>query len=353
MSIDLRTRYLGLELRSPIVASASPFNGDPATAARVERAGAAAIVLPSLFEEEILAEELGLNSSLEQGTEQFAEALDYFPNVDAFAGAAERYLAGLERIKAGASVPIIASLNATSAGGWVRYARLIQEAGADALELNLYHLAADPERSGAEMEAADLELIAAVRAAVTIPLAVKLSPYYSALANFAGAAVRRGADGLVLFNRFYQPDFDLETLDVVPRLELSRAWEMRLPMRWIAILRPQLGPEVSLAASSGAQSGTDVVKGLMVGADVVMMTSALLRHGPEHIATVEHELRAWMTEHEYESVRQLTGSASQATAQDPSAFERANYMKTLRSWVAPPELTPTAANRPAEWGRPN
>jgi len=353
MTIDLRTRYLGLELRSPIVASASPINGEPVMAARVERAGAAAIVLPSLFEEEILAEEIGLSHSLEQGTEQFAEALDYFPNVDAFVGAADRYVAGLARIKAQSSVPIIASLNATSAGGWVRYARLIQEAGADALELNLYHLAADPRRTAAEMEASDLELIAAVRAAVTIPLAIKLSPYYSALANFAAAAVNRGADGLVLFNRFYQPDFDLESLDVVPRLELSRAWEMRLPMRWIAILRPQLGPEVSLAATSGAQTGTDVVKGLMVGANVVMMTSALLRHGPEHIATVEHELRAWMTEHEYESVRQLTGSASQATAENPSAFERANYMQTLRSWVAPPQFSATAPGRAAELARPN
>ena len=198
------------------------------------------------------------------------------------------------------------------------------------------------------MEAADLELIAAVRAAVTIPLAVKLSPYYSAFANFAAAATAAGADGLVLFNRFYQPDIDLETLEVVPRLELSQPWEMRLPVRWIAILRPQLGPAVSLAATSGVQAGTDVVKGLMVGADVVMMTSALLRHGPEHVATVEAELRTWLIEHEYESVDQLRGSASQATTEDPSAFERANYMQTLRSWVAPRDLTPTAPSRPAD-----
>lgn len=335
MTPDLRTRYLGLELRSPIVASASPLNGEPATAGLVERAGAGAIVMPSLFEEEILAEEVGLNRSLEQGTEHFAEALSYFPAVDAFIGAADRYLASLERIKTQAAVPIIASLNADSAGGWVRYARLIQDAGADALELNLYHVAADPRRTAAQMEAADLELIAAVRAAITIPLAIKLSPYYSALANFAGAAVRSGADGLVLFNRFYQPDIDPEALEVVPRLELSQPWEMRLPMRWIAILRPQLGPTVSLAATSGVHAGTDVVKGLMAGADVVMMTSALLRNGPEHIGAVEAELRAWMTDHDYESVEQLRGSASQATAEDPSAFERANYMQTLRSWVAP------------------
>jgi len=233
------------------------------------------------------------------------------------------------------SIPVIASLNASTAGGWVPYARRIEATGADALELNLYHVAADPGRSAAEMETADLDLISAVRATVKLPLAIKLGPFYSAFAQFAGAAIGRGADGLVLFNRFYQPDFDLEALEVVPRLDLSQPWEMRLPVRWIAILRPQLGPDVALAATSGAHSGTDVLKGLMVGADVVMMTSALLRHGPGHIATVEADLRRWMIDHEYESVEQLRGSASQATAENPSAFERANYMRTLRSWVAP------------------
>ena len=345
MTVDLRTRYLGLELRSPIVASAAPQNGEPAMARRLEAAGVGAIVLPSLFEEEILAEEIELNGALEQGTEHFAEALDYFPAVDSFIGAADRYLASLERVKARAAVPIIASLNATTAGGWVRYARRIQDTGADALELNLYHFAADPARTSADMDAADLELIAAVRASITIPLAVKLSPYYSAFAHFAAAAVGAGADGLVLFNRFYQPDLDLDALEVVPRLELSHPGEMRLPVRWIAILRPQLGRDLSLAVTSGAESGEDVVKGLMVGADVVMMTSSLLRHGPEHVATVEADLRAWMTDHEYESVDQLRGSASQATVEDPSAFERVNYMETLRSWVAPRELTPSAPKR--------
>jgi len=335
MTVDLATQYLGLELRSPIVASAAPHNADPVMAELLERAGVGAIVLPSLFEEEILAEEIELNRSLEQGTETFAEALDYFPNVAGFIGAADRYVAALERLKSTTGVPIIASLNASSAGGWVQHARRIEAAGADAIELNLYHLAADPLRSAADMEAADLALIAAVRASVAIPLAVKLSPYYSAFANFAAAAVRAGADGLVLFNRFYQPDLDLDALEVVPRLELSHPWEMRLPARWIAILRPQLGADISLAATSGVQTGSDVVKGLMVGADVVMMTSALLRHGPEHVATVETELRAWMLEREYVSVAQMRGSASQATVEDPSAFERANYLQTLRSWVAP------------------
>ena len=335
MTVDLRTTYLGLELRSPLVASPSPLTREQDSVLQLVAAGAAAIVLPSLFEEEIVHEELELNRSLETGADQFAEALDYFPNIEPFAGVGDRYLARLQRIKARAGVPVIASLNATSSGGWVRYAGLMQEAGADALELNLYHLAADPTRTAADMEALDLELIAAVRDAITIPLAVKLSPYYSALASFARQAVERGADGLVLFNRFYQPDFDLETFEVVPRLELSLPSELRLPMRWTAILRPQLGPAVSLAASSGIHGGTDAVKALMVGADVAMTTSALLHHGPEHLRTIEDELVAWMTEHEYESVDQLRGSASAAAVEDPSAFERANYMRTLRSWTTP------------------
>jgi dihydroorotate dehydrogenase (fumarate) len=348
MTIDLRSRYLGLDLRSPIVASAAPHNGDPDVARRLEAAGIGAIVLPSLFEEEIIEEEIGLNRSLEQGTEAFAEALDYFPAVDRFIGAADRYLETVRRVKATAGVPIIASLNATSTGGWVRYARLIQEAGADALELNLYHVAGDADRNAGEMEATDIALVAAVRSAVTIPLAVKLSPYYSAFANFAAAVAAAGADGLVLFNRFYQPDFDLDALEVVPRLELSQQWELRLPVRWIAILRPQLGTGVSIAATSGVQTGTDVIKALMVGADVAMMTSALLRHGAEHVRKVEAELQDWATAHEYESVEQLRGSASRATAENPSAFERANYVQTIRSWVSPPELAPTATQRPAE-----
>ena len=335
MSVDLRTHYLGLELRSPIVASASPLTGEPVSAALLDAAGVGAIVLPSLFEEEILNDEIGLNRSLEAGSGQFAEALEYFPTVEAIPNVGERYLASLARIKAQSSVPVIASLNATTSGGWVRYATLMQDAGADALELNLYRVAADPTKSAAQMDAADLDLIAAVRAAITIPLAVKLSPYYSAFANFARGAVERGADGLVLFNRFYQPDLDLESLEVIAAVELSQPADLRLPLRWIAILRPQLGPAVSLAASSGVQTGKDVAKELLVGADVVMMTSALLRNGPDYVRAVESELRAWMAECEYESVAQLRGSASQATAADPSAFERSNYAKTLQSWASP------------------
>jgi dihydroorotate dehydrogenase (fumarate) len=311
------------------------LTGDPETARRLAEAGVGAIVLPSLFEEEIVNEEIGLNSSLEAGAGQFAEALEYFPTIDAIPNVGERYLARLAEIKAQSTVPVIASLNASTTGGWVGYARLMQDAGADALELNLYRVAADPTKNASQMDAADLDLIAAVRAAITIPLAVKLSPYYSAFANFARGAVDRGAEGLVLFNRFYQPDLDLESLEVVPKVELSHSADLRLPLRWIAILRPQLGPAVSLAASSGVHTGTDVAKELLVGADVAMMTSALLRNGPERVRTVETELRAWMTECEYESVAQLRGSASQATAVDPSAFERANYLKTLHSWTSP------------------
>ncbi len=332
--VDLSTRYLGLALRSPIVASASPLNRDLDAVRRVDDAGVGAIVLPSLFEEEILEEQLGLNGALEAGSELFAEALDYFPAVPSLRDAGERYLEDLATIKSLVGVPVIGSLNATSAGGWARYAKLIEEAGADAIELNVYRVAADPGRSGAEMELGDLDVIATVRAELRIPLAVKLSPYYSALSNFAGRAVHAGADGLVLFNRFYQPDLDLETLDVVPRIDLSHPWELRLPLRWIAILRPQLDLAVSLAASSGIANGTDVVKAVMVGADVAMMTSSLLRHGPGHARTVEVELRRWMDDHDYTSVTQMRGSASSATAGDPSAFERANYRKTLHSWTA-------------------
>jgi dihydroorotate dehydrogenase (fumarate) len=339
VTVDLRTRYLGLELRSPIVASASPLTGEPASARLLEQAGAAAIVLPSLFEEEIVFEEMELDRSLEAGSDSYPEALSYFPNIPSFAGAGDRYLARLRQIKAQSAVPVIASLNATTVGGWVRYAKLMQDAGADALELNLYRVAADPARTAADIESDDLALIAAVRAAIGIPLAVKLSPYYSSMANVARHAIAAGADGLVLFNRFYQPDLDLDTLEVVPRLDLSHPADLRLPLRWIAILRPELGPGPSLAATSGVGSATDVVKALMVGADVAMMTSAILRNGPDKIRTVEAGLRAWMTENEYESVTQLRGSASRTSVEDPSAFERANYMRTLRSWSVPRDLT--------------
>jgi dihydroorotate dehydrogenase (fumarate) len=341
----LRTSYLGLDLRSPIVASAGPLTGQLETARRLQAAGAGAIVLPSLFEEEIVHEEVDLSFALEAGAEHFPEALEYFPRFAEIDSVLDRYLATITELKDALDIPVIASLNATTTGGWVRYAELLANAGADALELNLYRLATDPERRAADIEARDLRLIADVVGAVDLAVAVKLGPYYTAMANFARQVAATGARGLVLFNRFYQPDLDLETRDVVPRIDLSQSWELRLPLRWIAILRPVLDPAVSLAATSGVHSGPDVVKALLVGADVAMTTSALLCHGPEHLATLEAGLRAWMSDHEYESVDQLRGSVSLATTDDPAAFERANYLRTLHSWTTPSTFTPTLPDR--------
>lgn len=338
----LDTRYLGLELRSPLVASAGPLTAQLDAALRMQEAGAAAIVLPSLFEEEIAHEDSDLVFALEAGSEHFAEALSYFPNLDSYPSTAEYYLSLVSAAKQQLSVPLIASLNATTGGGWVRYAKLIEEAGADALELNLYRVAADPSQSGSQVEASELEVVGSVRDCLSIPLAVKLAPFYSSFANFAGSVCAAGADGLVLMNRFYQPDLDPDSREVVPRIELSRPWELRLPLRWVAILRSQLAPGASLAITTGVQRGADAAKALLVGADIAMMTSAILRYGPGHFATVEAELVDWMDAQEYDSVDQLRGSASYAAADDPSAFERANYRRTLHSWTAPYRLTPQA-----------
>jgi dihydroorotate dehydrogenase (fumarate) len=335
---DLRTRYLGLDLRSPVVASSTPLTGDPSFVKQLEDAGAGAVVLPSLFEEEILHDELEMSRALDQGTEQFAEALGYFPTVAEFKGVGDRYLERIEKTKKAVSIPVIASLNADAMGSWVRYAKLIEAAGADALELNLYHVNANAAVSSAVREDADLALVSEIRAAVRIPFAVKLSPYYAAFANFAGRVVGAGADGLVLFNRFYQPDLDLESFDVINKVSLSHPTELRLPLRWIGVLRPQLGDGTGLAATSGIHAATDVVKALAVGADIAMMASAILRHGAGHVATVERELIAWMEEREYESVSQLRGSATAANVPDPTAFERANYLATLHSWTTPREV---------------
>jgi dihydroorotate dehydrogenase (fumarate) len=339
---DLRTTYLGLDLRSPIVASAGPLTRDLETAQRLEASGAGAIVLPSLFEEEIVHEEVELSFALEAGTEHFPEALDYFPRFPVIDSVLDRYLATIGELKDALDIPVIASLNGTTTGGWTNYAQMLANAGADALELNLYRLAAEPQHAAADVEDGDLRLIADVVAAVDLPVAVKLGPYYTAMANFGRRVIAVGAEGLVLFNRFYQPDLDIDTRDVVPRIDLSQPWELRLPLRWIAILRPVLGAGVSLAATTGVHSGGDVVKALLVGADVAMTTSALLRHGPEHLATVEAELRAWMADHDYASVTELRGSVSTATSDDPAAFERANYLRTLHSWTIPANLTPTS-----------
>jgi dihydroorotate dehydrogenase (fumarate) len=328
----LDTPYLGLRLRSPLVASPSPLTGDLDSARRLADAGAAALVLPSLFEEEIVAEEVGFARALEAGADVQGEASSYFPTMD-LATVADQYLANLERIKEAVPVPVIASLNATTAGAWSRYAALMAGAGADALELNVYRVVANPALTAHDVEAATLELVAEVCRVATVPVAVKLSPYFSALAGFARQVTAAGAAGLVLFNRFYQPDIDLESMDVLCRLELSSSVELGLPLRWIAILRPQLPASVSLAATSGVRTGRDVAKALAVGADAVMMTSELLRSGPARVTAVEEELCDWLTEHEYESAAQLRGSVSQTAAENGEAFERVNYMKTLRSWA--------------------
>lgn len=331
----LATTYLGMELRSPLVASAGPMTRDPDGALRLEEVGAGAIVLPSLFEEEVVHEQVQLNRALEAGAEGFAEALNYFPEISSIETTTDQYLRSIEQMKSRLDIPVIGSLNATSLGGWVRFARQVEEAGADALELNIYHIATDPHLSSSVLEANDLGVVREVKESIGIPLAVKLSPYYSTLASFAREIVEAGASGLVLFNRFYQPELDADTREVVPRVELSQSWELRLPVMWIAILRSQLDHGTSLAATTGVHRGIDAAKALLAGADVTMMTSALLRHGPEHLATVERELLEWMDRNEYDSIAELKGSASYAASDNPAAFERANYLRTLHSWSTP------------------
>lgn len=327
---DLGTRYLGLPLRTPLVASSSPLTGTLEGLRRLEDAGAAAVVLPSLFEEDLTQEALAVHGALEAGTGMFAEALDYMPDLASYDVGPDRYLELLAAAKRALGVPVLASLNGTTPGGWIEHARSIQEAGADALELNLYQVAADPTHSSADLERRDLELVSALRQELHIPLAVKLSPYFTGLAHFACLLAASGADGLVLFNRFYQPDFDLETLEVAPHLQLSVSQELRLPLRWIAILRGRV--ELSLAATSGVHTPEDVLKVLLAGADAAMLASALLERGPALLSELEGAIARWMDEREYESVEQLKGSMSQGASPDPEAFERSNYRRTLRSY---------------------
>lgn len=328
--IDLTTSYLGLDLKNPLVASASPLTKKVETARQLEDAGAAAIVMYSLFEEQIIRESLKLHEDLIRGSESFAEALNYLPDYGMYSIGPERYLEHLHKIKQAVNIPVIGSLNGFTPGGWTRYARMIEEAGADALELNIYSLATDPQQTAGELEDQYIHLVEEVRKQVHIPLAVKLSPFYTSLPNFASRLVEAGVNGLVLFNRFYQPDFDLEELEVTPNLVLSNSIALRLPLRWVAILYGRI--KADLALSSGVHTPQDVIKAIMAGASVAMSASALLKYGIGQVTALLDGLQAWMVEHEYESVRQMKGSMSQQAVADPSAFERANYITVLSSY---------------------
>jgi dihydroorotate dehydrogenase (fumarate) len=299
----------------------------------MEDAGASAVVLYSLFEEQLRQDRAELHQSMEQGTESFAEALTYFPEPESFNLGPEEYLKHIAQAKKAVRIPVIASLNGSSAGGWTSYAKQIQQAGADALELNIYHIPTSLTQSGAEVEQNYLDILKAVKSEVTIPVAVKVSPFFSNFANMASRLDKAGADGLVLFNRFYQPDIDLEELEVRPNILLSTPMAMRLPLRWIAILAGKL--DLSLAATSGIHRGSDALKMLLAGADSVMLCSTLIRHGVQQFSVIERELTAWMAEHEYESVHQLKGSLSQKNCADPEAFERAQYMRAISSYQVP------------------
>lgn len=328
---DLSTRYLGLTLKNPLVASASPLCEDVGNIRRMEDAGAAAVVLHSLFEEQITLESHDLDHHLTHGTESFAEALSYFPNMTDYNLGPEGYLDHVRRAKAAVDIPVIGSLNGISTGGWIRYAQRIEQAGADALELNVYFIPTNPEMTGAHVEQMYVDLVRDVRASVRIPVAVKLGHSFSAMANVARRLDEVGAGALVLFNRFYQPDFDLEKLEVTPTLTLSSSYELLLRMHWVAILYGHV--RADLAVTGGVHTAHDVLKAMMAGARVAMMTSALLKNGIQQLATVQKDLAAWMEEHEYESIRQMQGSMSYRSVAEPAAFERANYMRVLRSYV--------------------
>ncbi len=331
--MDLTTKYLGLSLRSPLVPAASPLSTEVDNLRCMEDSGAGAVVLESLFEEQLRADRTELNDTLEQGTESFAEALTYFPDFSEYKLGPETYLEHIAAAKAALRIPVIASLNGSTLGGWTDYARQIQTAGADALELNIYAIPTDPGTTAADIENTYVQIVQAVKAQVSIPVAVKLSPFFTNFANVAKRLDDAGADGLVLFNRFYQPDIDLQNLEVVPNILLSTPMAMRLPLRWIAILYGRI--HADLAASSGIHRATDAIKMLMAGAAVTTLASALLRHGIKHLATVESDIRLWLEEHEYESVAQLRGSMSQRNCPDPSSFERAQYMKAISTFKVP------------------
>jgi dihydroorotate dehydrogenase (fumarate) len=327
---DLSTTYLGLKLHNPLVVSASPISKKIDAARKFEDVGVSAIVMYSLFEEQIIHESLELDHYLTRGTDSFAEALSYLPDGGTYAMGPEKYLNQVAGLKKALKIPVIGSLNGVSKGGWTRYARQIQEAGADALELNLYYVSTDPSLTAQEFENAQVELVAEVKSAITIPLAVKLSPFITSLPNFAKRIVETGADGLVLFNRFYQPDFDLDELEIVHNLDLSTSAELRLPLRWVSILYGKVNAD--LALTSGVHTYKDVLKSMMAGAKVAMMASHLLHNSEKAVSIITRELEDWMKEREYESIKQMQGSMSQKSVKEPAAFERANYMKVLNSF---------------------
>jgi len=329
-TVDLTTTYLGLPLKNPLVASASPLSKKIDSVRRLADAGIAAVVLYSLFEEQITHESHELDHYLTRGTNTYAEALSYFPDLEHYNIGPEPYLEHLQRVKRAVDIPVIGSLNGVSTGGWVEYAQRIEAAGADALELNIYYLPTDPEVTSAELEQSYLTLVRDVRAQLRIPIAIKLSPSFTALPNIARRFADAGANGLVLFNRFYQPDFDLEQLEVVPTLTLSTSDDLRLPLRWIAMLDGRV--PVDFALSGGVHTAEDVLKAMMAGASVTMLTSELLAHGIARVQDILMDLQTWMIAHEYESIAQMRGSMSQRAVAEPAAFERANYMKVLNSF---------------------
>ena len=334
MTPDLRTQYLGFTLKNPLVASAGPLTASLESLCRLEDAGAAAAVLPSLFEEQIEHEEIEIHNFYEFHTDAHAESPSYFPELRDYHHGPDDYLEKIARAKRSTSIPIIGSLNGWTDGGWVRYAKMIEQAGADALELNIYFVPTDPTKTAAAIEQQYIDLVTLVRKSISIPLAVKIGQNFTSLPNFAQQLVAAGADGLVLFNRFLEADIDLETLEYRPDLILSNRHEVRIPVRWIGILRDEL--KISLAASSGVHRMEGVIKLLLAGADITMMTSILLMNGPEYIETMLEEVTQWLIEYKCESVEQLKGSMSRGNCPNPSALERANYMKALVSYTSPP-----------------
>jgi dihydroorotate dehydrogenase (fumarate) len=331
--MDLRTTYLGLPLAHPIMPGASPLVDDLDTVKRLEDAGASAIVMHSLFEEQIARESDGIRRAMDVHAESFAEALSYFPAPADFQLGPDRYLEQIRKIRAAVSIPVIASLNGNTDSGWLSYAKLMQDAGAHALELNIYRIAADANVPGAVVEEETENVLRTVKRGLGIPVAVKLSPFYSSLAHVARQLDDLGADGLILFNRFYQPDIDPEALEAVPALQLSDSSELLLRLRWLAILSGRV--RASLAATGGVHTPLDLVKAIMAGAHAVQIVSSILRHGPRQITALRQGLAEWMEKHEYESVAQMTGSVSLRTSADPAAFERGNYMKVLQSFRVP------------------